>query len=97
MNKPRIYYVLWTVPPYRAMTIPPFGIFVRKDHKNNEKILNHDIVHWKQYQRMGLLRFYFQYFKEFIIFGYDKMPMELNARYEEDEYTRKHYSKTYHK
>ncbi len=97
MNKPRIYYVLWTVPPYRAMTIPPFGMFIMKDHKNNKKILNHEIVHWKQYQKMGLFRFYFQYFKEFIIFGYDKMPMELNARYEEDEYTRKHYSKTYHK
>jgi hypothetical protein len=46
---------------------------------------------------MGLLRFYFQYFKEFIIFGYDKMPMELEDRYEEDEYAKKHYSKIYHK
>ena len=62
----------------------------------DQKTLNHEMVHWKQYQEMGLLAFYFQYFKQFITLGYDKMPMELEARYEEDEYTKKHYSEVYH-
>ncbi len=97
MKKPKIYYIRWIMPPYRGITIPPFGIFIRKDHKNSKRILNHELVHWNQYQKMGLIKFYYQYFKEFIALGYDKMPMEMEARYEEDEYTKKHYSETYHR
>lgn len=96
MRQPKIYYVHWVLHPYRAMTIPPFGIFIKKQYKNDKKILNHDIVHWKQYQELGLLTFYFRYFKQFIRYGYDKMPMEIEARYEEDGYAKKHYSKVYH-
>jgi len=40
--------------------------------------------------------FYFRYFKQFFVYGYDKMPMEIEARYEEDRYTKKHYSEVYH-
>jgi len=96
MRQPKIYYVRWVLPPYRAMTIPPFGIFIKKRYKNDKRILNHEIIHWEQYQKLGLLTFYFRYFKQFIKYGYDKMPMEIEARYEEDEYTKKHYSKVYH-
>ncbi len=96
MKESRIYYVRWTLPPYRAMTIPPFGIFIKKRYRKNDKILNHEMIHWKQYQRMGLLKFYYQYFREFLVIGYDKMPMEMEARYEENEYKKNNYSKTYH-
>jgi len=96
MEKPRIYYVHWVLSPYRAMTIPPFGIFIRRQYRGNKRIINHDMIHWKQYQRMGLFRFYFQYFKEFLTCGYNKMPMEIEARYEESEDTKKHYSEKYH-
>lgn len=96
MKQPKIYYVLWILPPYRAITIPPFGIFIKKKHKGNQKLLNHDLVHWQQYQRMGLFMFYFKYLKQFLTYGYDKMPMEIEARYEEDEYTKKHYQEVYH-
>lgn len=30
-KQPKIYYVRWVLPPFRAMTIPPVGIIVRKD------------------------------------------------------------------
>jgi hypothetical protein len=96
MNQPKIYYVPWVLSPYRAMTIPPFGIFIKKKYRGDKKILNHDMVHWEQYQRLGLFRFYLLYFKQFIQYGYDNMPMEIEARYEEDEYAKKHYSKVYH-
>jgi len=96
MKQSKIYYVRWVLPPYRAMTIPPFGIFIKKQYKNNQKTLNHEMVHWRQYQKLGLLMFYFQYFKQFVKYGYDKMPMEIEARYEEDEYTKRHYSEIYH-
>ncbi len=45
---------------------------------------------------MGLFKFYFTYLKQFLKYGYNKMPMEIEARYEEDEYTKTHYSEIYH-
>ncbi|MBP6323589.1 MAG: hypothetical protein KA322_01025 [Chitinophagales bacterium] len=54
-KQPKIYYVRWVLPPFRAMTIPPFGIIVRKDLKVDNQILAHDLIHWKQYERMGFL------------------------------------------
>ena len=92
MKQPKIYYTRYILPPYRAVTIPPFGIFIKKKHKGNQKILNHDMAHWGQYQKIGLFMFYFKYFKQFLIYGYDKMPMEIDTRYAADESTKKHYS-----
>ena len=96
MKNPKIYYVHRVLPPYRAMTIPPFGIFISRQHKNNEKLFNHEMVHWKQYQKMGFFIFYVKYFFQLLTIGYDEMPMEMEARYEEDEYTKKYFSKVYH-
>lgn len=62
------------------MTIPPFGIFIKSKYKGNEQILKHDLIHWKQYKRMGLIMYYLRYFIQLIIIGYDTMPMELEAR-----------------
>jgi len=54
------------------------------------------MIRWKQYQRMGLLKFYYQYFKEFLIIGYDKILMEMEARHKENEYKKNNYSRAYH-
>lgn len=51
MRDPKIYHVSWIWPPYRAMTLPPFGILIKKEFVGDEKILNHEIIHWKQYQK----------------------------------------------
>jgi hypothetical protein len=80
----KIYYVKYIIPPFRAMTIPPFGIFIKKKYKGNNQILKHDLIHWKQYKRMGLFMFYFRYFIQLIIIGYDTMPMEMEARQNDD-------------
>lgn len=95
MKQLKIYYVKWVWSPYRGITLPPFGIFIKRKYKDNQKMLNHEIVHWKQYQKMGLFKLYFKYIKEFVKYGYDKMPMEIEARYEEDEYTKEYYSEVY--
>ncbi|MFH1178292.1 MAG: hypothetical protein V1711_01015 [bacterium] len=73
MKNPKVYYVRRILPPYRAMTIPPFGIFISLQYKDDEKILNHEMVHWKQYQEMGFLTFYFKYFFQLFTIGYNKM------------------------
>lgn len=94
---PKIYYVRWVIPPFRAMTIPPFGIFIKKEFKDNDQILNHDLIHWQQYKRMGLFMYYFRYFFQLITIGYDTMPMEMEARQGDDEQTKWNYRETYHK
>jgi len=66
-------------------------------HKGNKKIVEHDKIHWQQYKRMGFLWYYFRWVFEMIWFGYDKSPMEIEARANEDEYTKQNYSKVYHK
>lgn len=94
MKQPEIRYLKWKF-RHRGITLPPLGIFVRSDHRNNRKVLNHENVHWQQYQQMGLWMFYYTYIMQWLKYGYDRMPMEIEARYEEDEYAKKHYSKVY--
>lgn len=94
---PKIFYVRFVIPPFRAMTIPPLGIFVKKNFKNDFQVLQHDLIHWNQYKRMGLILFYFRYLIQLLIIGYDTMPMEMEARQNEDEKTKWNYRSKYHK
>ena len=77
---------------YNARTIPPFGIYVKESEKDNHELLNHEKVHWKQYQEMGLLKFYSKYKSELRKHGYDEMPMEKEARENESEYCKSNYT-----
>ena len=95
MEKIKIYYVDKLPGNYRGMTIPPLGIFILKKHRGNKKILEHDLVHWMQYKKIGLLDFYVKYFLQFIYFGYDKMPMEIEARKNEPIEVQTNYKNTY--
>lgn len=79
-NKPKII-VKKTLPNnYNAQTIPPFGIFVNEQNKENENLIKHELIHWQQYQKKGIILFYASYFLNNILNGYDKNPMEIEAR-----------------
>lgn len=77
---------------YNAMTLPPIGIFVRADQSNNAELLQHELVHWQQYQRMGLLRYYGTYLDQLFTDGYDRMALEMEARGNETPYCRQNYT-----
>ncbi|MDD5151438.1 MAG: hypothetical protein PHC28_13350 [Flavobacterium sp.] len=96
-NSPKLFYVSFLIPPFRAMTIPPFGIFIKKEFKGNIQILKHDLIHWQQYKRMGLILFYLRYFIQLIFIGYDTMPMEVEARKTDSKNINYNYRKKYHK
>jgi|GEM_PF-1693755 hypothetical protein len=96
-RKPKVRYVTWIVPPFRGMTIPPFGIFIHARHQGDDQILAHDLVHWRQYERMGFFMYYFRYFMQLLLIGYDTMPMEMEARMFDDERTKWNYRSKYHK
>jgi hypothetical protein len=85
MSRPRIIYLKW-LPSAKAITAPPFGIFIRSKYKGVKTILIHEVTHWRQYLRMGLLKFYFNYFIESLKFRYNQMPMEKEAEARERTY-----------
>lgn len=60
--------------------IPHIGIFIKEDYKEDETLLEHELIHWKQYKRMGSIVFLLRYLFQFITIGYDTMPLELEAR-----------------
>lgn len=63
-----------------AITLPPFGIYAREPHVENELIAKHEAVHWAQYERMGALKYYGTYLWQSIRHGYTDHPMEVEAR-----------------
>lgn len=57
------------------------GIYIRNDFWEDESLLIHELTHTLQYERLGgIVDFLNQYIKECIYFGYDKSPLEIEAR-----------------
>ena len=71
-------YLRWQ--GYRAITLPPFGIYAVPGSENDECLARHENVHWQQYQRMGAVRFYVTYLWLLMRHGYINHPMEIEAR-----------------
>lgn len=91
-NRPRIIYTRKMPANYNALTVPPFGIFISQDEKENRALLDHELRHWKQYQREGLIPFTFGYARAARRFGYDGNPYEIEARSNESEFCRTNYT-----
>jgi hypothetical protein len=96
MNKknrpPTLYVQDKLVGGFNAMTVPPVGIFIRTDQLENGNLVEHEIMHWEQYRKLGLLGYYLGYLSQSCRFGYDKMPMELEARVGECEPCKSQYT-----
>jgi hypothetical protein len=65
-----IIYLPFNIPGNQmAATIPPFGIFLEPKFKTMDSTnpckhpLAHELVHWEQYERLGLFSFYYNYFQ----------------------------------
>lgn len=81
IRKDKIYYIPFDIPGSQmAATIPPFGTFIESKYKKDKSILNHELSHWVQYERMGFVGFYTTYLKEYIKYGRKYGPMEKEAR-----------------
>lgn len=93
-KKPNLYVKDWLPFGFNAMAIPPIGVFVKREHANNPRLLTHELQHWKQYQQRGLLPFYVGYGLEALVWGYDGMPMERECRAAagDDEWTQWNYT-----
>lgn len=91
-KEPKIYFRKKMFGNYNGRTIPPFGIYIKESQKENQNLIDHEIMHWKQYQRLGLLKFYSQFAKELKDFGYDNAPLEIEARFIENDYCKTNYT-----
>ena len=91
-NNPKIFVKKKLSGNYNARTIPPFGIWITEAQKNNQELIKHELIHWKQYQQKGLLKFYLDYKKQLDQYGYDNMPMEIEARANENDFCKTNYT-----
>ena len=83
---PFIFYLPFDIPGKQmASTIPPFGIFIESNYQKENSnvpcsILKHELVHWNQYKRMGLISFHYNYLKCYLNSGRINNWMEEEAR-----------------
>ena len=81
-----VFYIPFNIPGNQmAATIPPFGIFIESEFKNENpaapcSILKHEKIHWNQYRRMGLVMFYANYLDCYMESGRINNWMEKEAR-----------------
>lgn len=58
-----------------------YGIYIRHDFWENERLIIHELTHTLQYERLGgIAEFLNQYIKECIYYGYEKSPLEIEAK-----------------
>ena len=65
---------------FLGVALPPWGIYIRPEHLSSERLIAHEQVHWRQWLRMGTLRYYAAYFWYTVRYGYRNNPMEVEAR-----------------
>ena len=91
-SSPSIFYVRELPSGFNALTIPPVGIFILEKHRFNVELLEHELIHWEQFQREGFLPFTYGFIKEYILKGYDLNSYEIEARFNESEFCKTNYS-----
>ena len=65
---------------FAGVALAPFGIYILPEHMYSDSLVRHEQVHWAQYQRMGLVRYYLTYLYQVLRYGYRNAPMEREAR-----------------
>jgi hypothetical protein len=65
---------------FAGVALAPLGIYILAEHLNNETLIRHERVHWQQYQRMGVVKYYATYLYQVLRYGYRNSPMEREAR-----------------
>jgi len=68
-----------------GICLAPFGIYIREEYINREKIRRHEAIHWKQQIELLILPFYLIYFVEWILKGYKGISFEREANHWEDK------------
>ena len=65
---------------FAGVALAPWGIFVLPEHLANQRLTQHELDHWQQYKRMGMVKYYATYLYQVLRYGYRNSPMEREAR-----------------
>jgi hypothetical protein len=65
---------------FHGVALAPWGIYILPEHMYSDRLIAHEQVHWKQWVRMGTLRYYLTYAYQVLRYGYRNAPMEVEAR-----------------
>ena len=65
---------------FAGMVLPPVSIFILAERIHSQRLIRHEQAHWRQWQRMGTVRFYATYIWLWLRHGYRNHPMEIEAR-----------------
>ena len=90
-DKVNVYYVNRLPRNYNGLIIPAVGVFIKEAERGNQALLDHEMIHWEQYKREGLLMLP-KYIIENIRKGYDNNNYEVEARANESEYCKYNYT-----
>ena len=50
-----------------GITLAPFGIYLREDYISQERLINHENIHWRQQMEMLIILFYLWYLIEWLV------------------------------
>ncbi|MDD2715812.1 MAG: hypothetical protein PHW04_07970 [Candidatus Wallbacteria bacterium] len=64
---------------FRALAWPPDTVYFVGD-RPDKRLLGHECVHFRQYRREGLIRYFFRWWWQYFRVSYEKIDYELEAR-----------------
>jgi hypothetical protein len=65
---------------FAGVTLPPIGIYILAERLHDQRLVRHELEHWAQAQRLGVVRFAFTYLYFTVRYGYWNNPLEIEAR-----------------
>ena len=65
---------------FHGVALAPWGIYILPAAMHSQRLTRHEQQHWRQWQRMGAVRYYATYLWQIVRYGYENAPMEVEAR-----------------
>lgn len=65
---------------YKGITMPWRKVYILPEHITDQGLINHEMVHVEQINRMGKIKFTITYLWYLIVHGYKNHPLEIEAR-----------------
>ena len=65
---------------FHGVALAPWGIYILPAAMHSQRLIRHEQAHWRQWQRMGTVRYYATYLWQIVRYGYENAPMEVEAR-----------------
>ena len=78
-RKPKIWRPNVDFPWLGGITLPPFGIIIEEQWRDDEWLLRHEYGHWLQYEDWGWFKFVWVVLTEYIKDGRRKAAVEYDA------------------